>query len=142
MLKNLMSRFTPYAPLLLRLIIGFTFVMHGIPKVQSPSFFASYVATLGFPVPTFLAIVVTFLEALGGLLLMVGFGTRWIALFEIIEMTITTLVVKLPAYGFIAPGSAPGTGAELDLLLLVGALVILILGPGEFSLDKNMLKSE
>ncbi len=142
MLKSWMSRFAPYAPTLLRLIVGFTFVMHGIPKVQQPGFFASYVATLGFPVPTFLAIIVTFLEALGGLLMMVGFGTRWIAVFQVIEMVITTIVVKLPNYGFIAPGSAPGTGAELDLLLLVGALVLLILGPGELSLDKNMLKSE
>jgi uncharacterized membrane protein YphA (DoxX/SURF4 family) len=59
----------------------------------------------------------------------------------VIEMIVTTLLVKLPNAGFIAPQGG-GSGAELDLLLLAGALVLLTQGPGPLSIERNVLRRE
>lgn len=37
--------------------------------------------------------------------------------------------------GFLSPMGSPGVGAELDLALIAGLLVILFAGPGKLSLD-------
>jgi uncharacterized membrane protein YphA (DoxX/SURF4 family) len=57
-------------------------------------------------------------------------------------MTVTTLLVKLPNLGLIAPQGKPGVGAELDLLLLVCALILLTQGGGAISVERNVLKRE
>jgi len=51
-----------------------------------------------------------------------------------INLTVALLLVKVNV-GLIAPSDAPGVGAELDLALIAGFLVILLAGPGKLSLD-------
>lgn len=136
------ERLTPYVPLLLRIIVGLIFIFHGIPKVQNMGFFTEFVGSLGFPVPVVFAIIVTFLETMGALLLFIGFGVRWVALLMAIEMTVTTALVKFPQYGFVASDLPAGAGAEFDLLILVAAVALVILGSGQLSMDKNFLHNE
>ena len=54
---------------------------------------------------------------------------------------VTTLLVKLPQAGFIAP-AGKGVGAQLDLLLLGGALVLLAYGAGQLSVERNLPRRE
>jgi uncharacterized membrane protein YphA (DoxX/SURF4 family) len=68
--------------------------------------------------------VVTFVELVGGILLMVGLLSRLAALVLTIHLTVALLPVKVDV-GLIAPHSA---GAELDLALIAGLLVILLAG--------------
>jgi putative oxidoreductase len=78
--------------------------------------------------------VVTFVELIGGILLIIGLLSRLAALILAIEMIFTTLLVKVHV-GFIAPPGG-GAGAELDLILLAAFLTILLAGPGRLALDE------
>src|SRR3954454_3850999 len=62
-----------WAPLPLRLIIGFGFTAHGWAKLsRGPSGFANLLARIGAPLPTATAWVPTFAELLGGLAIFAG----------------------------------------------------------------------
>ena len=76
----------------------------------------------------------TFVELVGGILLIVGLLSRLGALLLTINLTVAILLVKVNV-GLIAPSDAPGVGAELDLALIAGFLVSLLAGPGKLSLD-------
>jgi putative oxidoreductase len=140
--KRYTDAFAPYTLTILRVLVGITFLLHGLPKLQGLGGFTGFVASLGFPLPGFFAILILALEVGGGLLLIAGVATRWVSLLFAIEMIVTTLLVKLPNLGFIAPPGAPNAGAELDLLLLAGALLLLTHGPGPLSVERNVLKRE
>lgn len=130
----------PYALAALRILVGIVFVAHGYPKLGSFQGFAGYVASLGVPLPQVAAAIVILLEVVGGLGLILGFGTRWIALALAIEMLVTTLLVKLPSLGFVAPFDKPGAGAELDLLLMASCLVLWSTGAPALSLERAVLR--
>ena len=124
------------APLILRVMAGIIMAAHGWQKLQGgPANFGSQaLANLGVPLPGFMGYVVTFVELIGGILLIVGLISRLAALILAIEMVFTTLLVKTHV-GFIAPQGS-GAGAELDLILLAVFLTILLVGPGRLSLDE------
>ncbi|CAN5200694.1 DoxX family protein [soil metagenome] len=123
------------ALLALRAVIGIVMAYHGWQKITGGiSNFAGFIETLNVPFPDLMAYVVTALELGGGILLIIGLLTRVWALLIATEMVFTTLLVKLDI-GLIAP---EGAGAELDLLILAGCLIVLILGPGAFSADRAL----
>ena len=125
----------PLALLVLRLGVGVTMAWHGWQKFEGGvSGFAGFVDSVGLPVPTLLAWVVATLELVGGLMIVAGLLTRIPALLITLEMVGTAFYVKASqlSTGFIAP---EGVGFELDLVLLVGAFSIFVLGPGPLSLD-------
>ena len=124
-----------YAPTVLRVILGIVFIAHGWDKLQmGPANFAGYLASLNVPAPELMAWVVTILELVGGILLLVGAGTRMVALLLAVEMIGTTLLVKVDR-GLIAQ---EGAGAELDIAVFAGAVAILLLGPGRLAVDNSI----
>ena len=132
-----LAQFTGFAPLILRVMAGIVMAAHGWQKLTEfgPANFGSQaLANLGVPLPVFMGYVVTFVELIGGILLIVGLISRFAALILAIEMVFTTLLVKINV-GFIAPPGG-GAGAELDLILLAVFLVILLVGPGRLALDE------
>jgi putative oxidoreductase len=141
-LRRYTDALAPYTLTILRVLVGLTFLLMGLPKLGNLTGFTGFVTSLGIPVPGFFAVVVAALEVGGGLLLIVGLAVRWVSLLFIIEMAVTTLLVKMPRMGFIAPQGQPGVGAQLDLLLLAGALVLLAHGAGQLSIERNVLKRE
>jgi putative oxidoreductase len=138
MLKRTFEPFAPYAPTLLRLVVGIVFFLHGWAKLQNPAGFIGFVGSLGFPVPVFFGWLVILLELAGGLLLILGLATRPVALALAVEMLITTLLVK-SRVGIIAPQGG-GAGAELDLVLLAASAALMILGAGALSLDETVIE--
>ncbi len=89
---------------------------------------------LRVPAPVLMGYVVTFVELLGGVLLIVGLLSRLSALLLTINLIVALFLVKL-GVGLIAPPES-GTVAELDLALIAGFLVVLFAGPGALSLDR------
>jgi putative oxidoreductase len=140
-LRRYTDTLAPYAVTILRILVGLTFLLHGYPRLANIGGFAGFLTSLGVPAPGVFAFLVTALEVGGGLLLILGLATRWVSLLFAIEMLVTTLLVKLPNAGFIAPQGG-GTGAELDLLLLAAALILLTQGSGPLSIERNVLKRE
>ena len=139
MLKPPIERLAPYAPVLLRLVVGITFLMHGLHKLQDPASFIGLMAFLKMPLLPVSGWLIIFLEIVGGLFMLLGLGTRWLGILFAIEMAVTTLLAKL-SIGFIASPGAPAAGYELDLLLLGTSLALVLLGSGPFSLEQNVLK--
>lgn len=124
------------APLVLRVVVGIVMAAHGYAKLAAgPSGFAETLSGLGVPAPGFMAYVVTFTELGGGILLVFGLLTRLAGLAITINLVVATLLVKLDV-GLIAPMDAGGTGYELDLTLIAGALALVLMGPGPISVDR------
>lgn len=125
---------SPLAQLAGLIIVGIIMFAHGLQKLQGePANFGGLLSQLGVPAPELMAYVVTFVELVGGALLIVGLLSRLSALLLTIDLVVAILLVKLNV-GLIAPQGS-GAGAELDLALIAGFLVILLAGPGRFSLD-------
>ena len=143
MFQQYSKNWSPFTLTVLRLIVGLTFLLSGLGKIQNPSGFIALVTTLGFPAPELIGWLTILLEPIGGLLLIVGIGTRWLSAYFVLEMLVTAFLVKL-AHGvpFAQAVGKPGVGFELDLLLLAGAFVLLALGPGEISIERNVLHRE
>jgi uncharacterized membrane protein YphA (DoxX/SURF4 family) len=132
-----LSRFAGLAPLIVRLIVGTIMAAHGLQKlVGGPGNFGQFLGQLGVPLPGLTAYLVTFVELLGGVLLILGLLSRLSALLLTINLTVAILLVKVNV-GLIAPPEA-GAGAELDLALIAGFVTILLLGPGMLSLDRML----
>lgn len=121
-----------FAILALRLAVGVVLAYHGWLKIPDVSGFAGFVDSLGVPAPELMAYVVTYLEFLGGIALILGLATRYVAALFVIEMAFTTMLVKVDV-GLIAPEGGPG--AELDILILAIALSLVLTGAGRWSVD-------
>ena len=78
-------------------------------------------------IPAFWAYVSSFTELIGGFLLIIGFLTRPAAFFVTINMIVATIVVGLDKF-WTGGGNFPFT-------LAIGSFVILLVGPGAYSLD-------
>jgi len=119
--------------LLLRLIVGIVFLMHGSQKLLGAfggpgiSGTVGFMGKMGIPVP--LAYAAIFAEFFGGLSLLAGFLTRLGAFGIAVNMVVAILLVHLKN-GFFAP-----KGFEFPLTLFVGALGIFLFGPGKYSVD-------
>jgi len=124
-----------WGPLILRLGVGVTFLMHGYPKLfpSGPAGFAGLLRNLAFPAPEFLAWIVGIVEFVGGIAMILGVFVRYVGVLVAIEMLVTSVRVKMAGgVPFISP---KGTGWELDFLLFMGALALVFLGAGALSLD-------
>lgn len=100
---------------LLRVFLGYTFFIHGLDKFQggienTVLFFES----LGLP--GFSAYVIAIIELVGGALMILGLGTRVVAVLFAVIMVGAIATAKL-GLGFLGNGQM--AGYELDLALLV-----------------------
>jgi putative oxidoreductase len=130
-----LSRLASLAPLAVRVIAGIIMLAHGWQKLTEmgpENFGGQMLGGLGVPLPVFMGYVVTFVEIVGGILLIVGFLSRLAALLLMIDLVTAVLLVKVNV-GFLSGSN--GTGAELDLALIAGFLVVLFAGPGRLSVD-------
>ncbi len=114
--------------LLLRLLLGGLFVVHGYPKVFTQRLQIQQ-AMAGAGVPPTLTSLTGFLEFFGGLALIFGFLTPLVAGLFALFMGSTTLLQKLKFH------KSFSGGYELDVVLLVSSVVLIILGAGALSVD-------
>ena len=130
----------PWGILVLRVVVGLTFFMHGQQKLFDNGIdgVEQFFASLGIPLPGLSAVVVTLVETVGGLALIIGLFTRLIAFLLAIDNLVATLVVHLENGFFISPNSF---GVELTLLLLAANIALILAGPGALAVD-NLLPIE
>jgi putative oxidoreductase len=129
-----LRRLAELGPLAVRVIVGTIMAAHGLQKVQAgPANFGAFLGQMGVPLPTLMGYVVTLVEVVGGVLLIVGLLSRLAALLLTIDLVVAILLVKVNV-GFLSPPQG-GAGAELELALIAGFLVILLAGPGRLSVD-------
>lgn len=125
------ARTAPYAALTLRLALGAMLIAHALLKVfvftlpGTVQFFES----LGLP--AVLAYVTVGAELIGGVMLILGIGTRWAAALLIPVLLGATWAHASNGWLF----SAPNGGWEYPAFLSIAALVQALLGDGAFSLS-------
>jgi putative oxidoreductase len=117
--------------LILRLVLGITFFIHGLAKFQvGIDNIAGWFQSMG--IPGFMAYVVAVIELVGGLALILGLGTRVVSALFVVILLVAIFKVKL-AVGFMGNGKM--AGYELDLSMMATALYFVLNGGSKFSID-------
>jgi putative oxidoreductase len=116
----------------LRIVTGFVFVMHGYQKFFGMGIggVTGFFGSLGVPGPHFFAMVVSAVELVGGIALVLGVLTRFVAIPLIIDM-MTAIVIVHAKNGFFVP-----KGIEFVLMLMTSCITLVLAGPGAFSIDR------
>jgi putative oxidoreductase len=120
--------------LILRLVVGAAFVLHGWYKITSPGGMTAWMPPQ-FPVPGFLQAVAALSEFLGGGALLLGLLTPLATVFLAATMIAAIGMAHLP-HGdpFVSPDPTK-PGFELAAGYLAAALTVLQAGPGKLSAD-------
>lgn len=116
----------------LRVVLGATFFLHGWQKVTEWTLAGTQAsfAQMGIPAAGIAAPATAVLELVGGMLLLLGLGTRVVAALLALAMLGALVLVHLPAGFFAADG-----GVELVLLLAAASAFFALAGAGRWSLD-------
>ncbi len=125
------DKFGGWVLLILRVIIGVVFTAHGYQKIGSGADqVANFFGLVSIPLPLFFAYFITYLELIGGVLLILGLFTHWASKLFAVEMLVAFLMVHFSKGIFVDQG-----GFELVAVIFGAVLVIMAFGPGKLALD-------
>ncbi len=147
------SSWSKWAPMPLRLVIGFGFVYHGFPKLfssQGHQMFQGMLEGIGVPAAGLMAWAVGIVELLGGLALIAGAFVSVASVLLIIDMLVALFAVHLPVgfsfmniTGMTEAGPQFGMpGYEVPLLYLAGLLALFLRGPTHMSMDQRLAEKK
>jgi putative oxidoreductase len=138
-----------WAPVPLRLIVGYGFMEHGFAKLsRGPEAFAAILHTMGVPAPHLMAWLTILTELIGGFAVLLGAFLPLVALPMAAVLVVAMLTVHLP-YGFssikllsVMSGRAQfgPPGYELDLIYLACLAALLLGGSGPIAIDHYLRK--
>jgi putative oxidoreductase len=118
-----------------RIVFAVMFIFSGLEKVMDIGSTVAAIASKGLPMPQFLAVATAALELGGGLLIVLGWQTRTVAL----ALALFTLVA---AYYFHDFWNMQGAGRADNMIhfmknftIFGGFLMLAAVGAGRFSLD-------
>lgn len=120
--------------LVVRLYWGWQLVQTGWGKINGIGKVIEFFTSLGIPAPALNAYFVSALEFGGGLLLILGLASRLIAVPMVINMLVAYITADREALFSIFSSPDKFVGAT-PYTFLFASLLILIFGPGLFSLD-------
>jgi uncharacterized membrane protein YphA (DoxX/SURF4 family) len=147
-LQKLVASEAPAAVVLIRLVVGGTFLSEGIQKFLFPDALGvGRFTKIGIPHPETMAPFVGVCEIVFGALLILGLLTRLAAIPMIVNISVAIVSTKIPillghgfwwfslpsvkSYGFWSMAHE----ARTDFAMLLGGIFLLIVGAGRFSLD-------
>jgi putative oxidoreductase len=133
-----------WAPIPLRLIVGYGFMQHGIAKLsRGPDGFAVILHAIGVPAPHLMAWLTILVEVFGGLAVLLGAFIPLASLPMAAVLLVAIFTVHLP-YGFssiklisVTSGHAQlgPPGYETNLLYLACLAALVLGGAGPMSID-------
>ncbi len=127
---------TNWGLLILRVVVGATFIYHGLPKLLNlagtEKFFSSLSFFGIFQIPGWFALIFGIVETLGGLWLISGYRIRWPAYALAVDIFFAIVV---PLFNGLLSGHV--RVPDLELLLLASALLLAWSGPGRWGLSKT-----
>jgi len=139
--RSLLSR---WAPIPVRLIVGYGFMVHGYLKLErGVEVFAAALGGLGLPAPGFLAWLTAIVELACGLAVLLGAYVTWVSVPMVVVLLVAIVTVHWQ-FGFssikflavTAAGPQFGKpGIETDLLYLACIATLLIAGVGPLAID-------
>ncbi|HEV3218849.1 MAG TPA: DoxX family protein [Candidatus Acidoferrales bacterium] len=132
----------PSAVVLVRLLVGTVFLSEGVQKFLFPvAIGAGRFAKIGFPYPEWTATAVAFFEITCGLLVIAGLMTRLASIPLLIIISVAIATTKLPMLvhqGFWAMAHE----ARTDWCMFLGAIFLILVGAGGWSLDALLTKQD
>jgi len=148
MFRRMLATEAPCSTILIRLIVGGTFLTEGIQKFLFPDALGvGRFVKIGIPSPEVMAPFVGLFEIVCGALLILGLLTRLAAIPMIINISVAIVSTKIPillGHGFWV-FSLPGVKsyglwsmlheARTDFAMLLGGTFLLIIGAGCVSFD-------
>ena len=133
-----------WAPVPLRLILGYGFMEHGFAKLaRGPEAFATILHAIGVPAPHLMAWSTILIEVLGGLAVILGAFVTLVSVPMAVVLLVAIFTVHLP-YGFssiklmavTAAGAQFGPpGYETDVLYLACLAALVLGGSGPLAAD-------
>jgi uncharacterized membrane protein YphA (DoxX/SURF4 family) len=143
-----MNTTAPASVILIRIVVGGIFLSEGIQKFLFPNDLGvGRFVKIGIPAPEAMSPFVGMIEIACGSLLVLGLLTRLAAIPLIIDIGVALIstkipillghgfwrfsVSKLPSYGFWSMAHE----ARVDFAMLLGAVFLLIVGAGAWSMD-------
>jgi putative oxidoreductase len=140
-----------WAPIPLRLIVGYGFMEHGFAKLsKGPENFAAILHALSVPAPHFMAWLTILTELLGGLAVLLGAFVPLVSLPMAVLLFVAIFTVHLP-YGFssiklmsVMNGQAQfgPPGYETSLLYLACLAALMFGGSGPLALDDYLSRGD
>ena len=130
--------YNPYVPLVARLLMAAIFVVFGARKLLAFAGTAGYFTKLGFPMPEVMVVLAIIIELGGGILLAVGWKTRWVAWL----LALFTLIALFMAHRYWEFSDAAQYGNQMthffkNLCIIGGLMMVAAFGPGPLSVDKH-----
>lgn len=139
-----------YAPLCLRLIIGFGFMAHGWAKIsRGTGGLEKLLTQLHVPFPSVSAAVTPYVELIGGLAVLIGAFVFIIAIPLVVTMLVAMFTIHIH-YGFSAVNTIGITpegplfgppGYEINLLYIAGLIALMLTGAGRCSVDRAIRRA-
>lgn len=126
--------------LAIRLYWGWQFIQTGIGHLTHLDKVTAYFGELGIPAPALNAPFVSTLEFVGGVLLVLGLGSRLIAFLLTCNMTVAFITGDHEAL-FSIFSDPDKFYAAAPYTFLFASLIVLIFGPGKFALDTLLAKT-
>jgi putative oxidoreductase len=133
-----------WAPVPLRLIVGYGFFAHGLAKLEKgPENFVNIVQAIGTPMPHIMAWLTIIVELAGGIAILAGAFVT-LASVPMIAVLLVAMVSVHIQYGFTSikllavtangPKFGP-PGVETNLLYVACLAALVLFGPGPLSVD-------
>lgn len=142
------KKYSEWAPLFIRLIIGCGFIVHGWAKPsRGTAGFEKLLGQIGVPFPHFTSWIVPLTELIGGSAILIGAFVSIAAVPLIFTMLVAMFTIHIK-YGFsfvktiglTASGPVFGPpGYEIDLLYIAGLISLMLTGAGIFSVDSLLI---
>lgn len=109
-----------------RILLSIIFIVAGYGKLMGFAGTVGYIGSLGLPVPAVTTALVIALELLGGIAILIGFQTRYVAY---------ALAAFCVASGYLGHFPADMIGFQKNIAMAGGFLVLAAFGPGSLSVD-------
>ena len=130
-----MDALNRYGPLVGRLMIAAIFVVSGFGKITGFDGTVGFIASKGLPFPQLAAIAAIVVELGGGILLILGWKTRWAAA----AMCIFTVVAALIFHNFWVVPAEQAQNQMIhfmkNICMAGGLLYVVVFGSGPLAVD-------
>jgi putative oxidoreductase len=128
---------TRFTPLLGRILIAAIYILSGYGKLMAPAATAGYIASAGLPLPYVGVAIAVVVELIGGILLVVGYQTRLVAL----VMALFTLATAVFFHSNFADQNM-FIHFFKNVAMTGGLLQVAAFGAGSLSVDASLAKKK
>ena len=125
-----------YGPLAVRILLALIFVISGYNKLVGFDGTVGYIASKGLPLPQLAAAAAIAIELIGGILLVIGWQTRWAATAIFLFLIPTTLIFH-PFWAVAAGKQMEMIQFMKNLCIMGGMLYVMAFGAGPLSVDNR-----